>query len=101
MATASTMHPISSAAEAKELHSPLPVTKNMAISAVRVGRRPLQGMKALVRMAMSRSRGLWMIRHPMTPQALHPSPMHMVRLCRPWAPAFRKKWSRLKATLGR
>ena len=68
---------------------------------MRVGKRPLQGTKALVRMAMSRSRGLWMIRQPMTPQALHPRPMHMVRACRPWAPARWKKWSRLKATRGR
>ena len=30
-----------------------------------------------------------------------PRPMHMVRLCRPWAPDFWKKWSRLKATRGR
>ena len=68
---------------------------------MRVGKRPLQGTKALVRIAMSRSRGLWVIRQPMMPQALHPSPMHMVRACRPCAPARWKKWSRLKATRGR
>ena len=68
---------------------------------MRVGKRPLQGTKALVRMAMSRSRGLSMIRQPVTPQALHPNPMHMVRLWRPWAPAPRKAWSRLNATRGR
>jgi hypothetical protein len=80
MATASTMTPISSPAAAAELHRPSPVTKNMEIRAISVGRRPLQGMKALVRMAISRSRGLWMIRQPMTPQALQPRAMHMVRL---------------------
>ena len=37
-----------------------------------MGNRPLQGMKALVRMATSRSRGLSMMRQPVTPQALHP-----------------------------
>jgi hypothetical protein len=63
----------------------------MEMRAMRVGKRPLQGTKALVTMAMSRSRGLWMIRHPMTPQALHPNPMHIVKLCLPWAPAFWKK----------
>ena len=55
----------------------------------------------MVRMAMSRSRGLSMMRQPITPQALQPRPMHMVRLCRPCAPAFLKWWSRLKATRGR
>ena len=79
MATASTMAPISSPAAAAELHSPSPVTKNMEIRAISVGRRPLQGMKELVRMAIRRSLGLWMIRQPMTPQALHPSDIHMLR----------------------
>ena len=69
-------------------------------SRIRVGRRPLQGMKALVRMAASRSRGLSMMRQPMTPQALQPSPMHMVRLCRPLPPAARKKRSQAKAMRG-
>jgi hypothetical protein len=32
----------------------------------------------LVRIAIRRSRGESMIRHPITPQALHPNPMHMV-----------------------
>ena len=41
------------------------------------GKRPLQGTRLFVRIAISRSRGLSMMRHPMTPAALHPNPMHM------------------------
>jgi hypothetical protein len=52
--------------------------KNMVMTAIRVGNRPLQGTKLLVRIAIRRSRGESMIRHPITPQALHPNPMHMV-----------------------
>ncbi len=42
-----------------------------------------------------------MMRQPITPQALQPKPMHIVRLCLPCAQDLRKKLSRLKATLGR
>ena len=52
--------------------------KNMVIMAIKVGKRPLQGTKLLVRIAMRRSRGDSMIRHPVTPQALQPKPMHIV-----------------------
>lgn len=37
----------------------------------------MQGTRLFVRIAISRSRGLSMMRHPMTPAALHPNPMHM------------------------
>ena len=47
------------------------------------GKRPLQGMKLLVRMARSRSRGESMIRQPTTPAALQPRPMHMLSACLP------------------
>ena len=61
---------------------PLPkekeAAKNMVIMAIKVGKRPLQGTKLLVRIAMRRSRGDSMIRHPVTPQALQPKPMHIV-----------------------
>ena len=43
--------------------------------------------------AISRSRGESMMRQPLTPQALHPKPMHMVRLCLPLALAHWKAWS--------
>ena len=46
----------------------------MAIRLIMVGKRPLQGTKLLVRMAMSRSRGLSMMRQPVTPAALQPGP---------------------------
>ena len=101
MATARTIAARSSAAESRDPARPLPVTKNMVRSAMRVGKRPLQGTKLLVRMAISRSRGLSMMRQPITPQALQPKPMHMVRLCRPQAPEHLKWWSKLKATRGR
>ena len=50
---------------------------------------------------MSRSRGLSMMRQPVTPQALHPSDMHMVSACLPQARARWKAWSSTKATRGR
>ena len=52
-------------------------------------------------MAMSRSRGLSMMRHPVTPQALQPRDMHMVRHCFPQVRHFWKAWSMTKATRGR
>ena len=75
--------------------------KNMVIMAIKVGKRPLQGTKLLVRIAMSRSRGESMIRHPITPQALQPNPIHIVSDCFPWALAFLKNLSILNATRGR
>ena len=66
-----------------------------------VGQRPLQSEKLLVMMAMRRSRGESMMRVATTPAALQPRPMAMVSACLPWAPAFWKIRSRLKATRGR
>ena len=43
----------------------------------------MQGTRELVSWAVSRSRGESIMRQPVTPQALQPKPMHMVRLCRP------------------
>ena len=71
------------------------------IMAVSRGNRPLQGTRLLVRMAMSRSLGESMIRQPVTPAALQPSPMAMVRHCLPQARHFLKALSILKATRGR
>ena len=56
------------------------VTKNIVIIAIIVGNRPLQGTKLLVRIAISRSRGESIIRHPVTPQALQPNPIAMDRI---------------------
>ena len=47
---------------------------------------PLQGIMLLVSTAMSFSRGDSMIRQPVTPTALQPSPMHMVRPILPQLP---------------
>ena len=65
------------------------------------GNRPLQGMRLLVRMAMSRSLGESMILHPTTPAALQPRPMAMVRHCCPQALHLWKAPSILKAARGR
>ena len=66
-----------------------------------VGQRPLQRAKLFVRMAISRSRGLSMIRVATTPAALQPKPIIVLIACLPCAPAFSKSRSRLNATRGR
>ena len=53
---------------------------------IRAGNRPLQGTMALVRIAARRCRGEAMIRQPVTPTALQPSPMHNVNACLPQPP---------------
>ncbi len=75
----------------------------MKIVAIRiwVGQRPLHKAKLLVMMAISRSRGLSMIRVAMTPAALQPKPIIIDRDCLPWAPLRLKTLSRLNATRGR
>ena len=75
--------------------------KNMVIMAISVGNRPLHGTKLLVRIAISRSRGDSIIRHPITPHALHPKPMHIVKDCFPWEQAFLKNLSILNAIRGK
>ena len=66
-----------------------------------VGNFPLHGMKLLVRIATSRSLLESMMRHPVTPAALQPSPMHMVNACFPQARQDWKHLSKLKAIRGR
>ena len=88
-AAPSTSTASSSTAPSSEASSPVrPPTKNRVMMAIRVGNFPLQGTSEEVRMAMSRSLGLSMIRQPVTPQALQPRLMHMVRACLPQALAF-------------
>jgi len=70
-------------------------------SMINVGKRPLQGTKLFVRMAISRSRGESITRVAVTPAALQPKPIAIVSACLPWAPDLRKSQSRLKATRGR
>ena len=67
-----------SAEVAEERNPPVVPTKKTVRMAMRAGNRPLQGTKLLVRMARSLSLGESMMRHPTTPAALHPRPMHMV-----------------------
>ena len=74
---------------------------NTVASRISVGNRPLHGTKLLVRIATSRSRGESMMRVAITPAALQPKPIAMLSACLPWAPARRKRKSRLKATRGR
>ena len=57
-------------------------TKTVA-SIIKVGKRPLQGTKLLVRMAINRSRGELITRVATTPAALQPNPIAMVRDCLP------------------
>lgn len=78
----------------------LPI-KNIVIMEISSGNLPLHGTKLFVRIAINRSLGESIILHPITPQALQPNPMHMVRDCLPWAPHFLNTLSKLNATLGR
>ena len=72
------MAPVSPTAEMTDPSNPdRPATKNIVITEMRAGKRPLQGTKLFVRMAMSRSLGESIIRHPTTPAALQPNPIHM------------------------
>ena len=98
MTTAKRMAPVSSRAREKE---PKVWEKNRVKRVMIRGKRPLQGIKLLVRMASRRSLGESMIRQPTTPAALQPRPMHMLRAClpQPWHRA--KGRSNKKATRGR
>ena len=53
-------------------------TKNIVMSAISVGKRPLHGVKLLVNIAIILSRGESMILQPTTPAALHPKPIHVI-----------------------
>ena len=75
--------------------------KNIVIIEIKVGNLPLQGIKLLVIIAKSLSLLELIILQPTTAQALHPKPIHIVKDCFPFVPAFLKKWSKLKAILGK
>ena len=53
----------------------------MVERAINVGNRPLQGTKLFVMVAISRSLGESIILQAITPAALQPKPIHMVRAC--------------------
>lgn len=93
--------PIRIAPDNIELKNPPVVIKNIIITAIIVGKRPLQGIKLFVIIAMSLSRGESIILQPVTPQALHPSPIDIVIACFPQAPEHLKHPSRLNAIRGR
>ena len=89
-------------AAAKESPAPTaPPAKSITIIAIKIGNLPLQGMMLFVNIAINRSCGLSIMRQPVTPQALHPIPIAIVRLCLPCALHFEKKQSRLNAIRGR
>ena len=50
---------------------------------IKVGNLPLQGTKLLVNIARSLSLGESIILQPITPAALQPNPIHMVKHCFP------------------
>ena len=75
--------------------------KNIEMTAIIDGNRPLHGTKELVSIAISLSRGESIILHPVTPAALHPKPIHIVRACFPQAEQLLKHLSRLNAIRGR
>ena len=76
-------------------------TKNIEVIAIKLGNLPLQGEKTLVSIAIIFSLVLLIILHPITPQALQPYPMHIVRVCLPLEPHFLNILSVLNAILGR
>ena len=75
--------------------------KNIVITEIKSGNLPLQGTKLFVKTAISLSLGESIILQPVTPQALHPKPMHIVKDCFPCEPHFLKILSRLNAILGK
>ena len=84
--------------EVKVLFNP---TKNIVIIAIIIGNLPLHGTKELVRIAINLSLLESIIRHPVTPTALQPNPIHIVSACLPQALHFLKNLSKLKAILGK
>ena len=62
---------------------------------------PLQGINEFVIIDTSLSEGELIILQPVTPTALHPSPIHIVSACLPVECILQKHLSRLKAILGR
>ena len=86
MNTPNKMTAVSKSVEAIDWSGPAKEpAKNIVMIAMSVGNRPLQGTKLLVIIAISRSLGESMIRHPTIPAALHPNPIHMVKACFPQA----------------
>ena len=102
-ATPARMAPVSIRADNREPAALpwTPVRKNRVIRVNKVGKRPLHGTREFVKIAISLSLGESMIRHPITPAALQPNPMAMVRHCLPQARQRLKERSMWNATRGR
>ena len=86
------MTPVNISVDSKEPVNPVAMlpTKNIEIMEIMVGKRPLQGTKLLVSIAIIRSLGESMILQPTTPAALQPNPIQMVSACFPQVLAFLK-----------
>lgn len=80
---------------------PILIIKNIVIIEIKIGNLPLQGTKLLVKIAISLSLGESMILAPITPTALHPKPMAIVKACLPQEAHFLNALSKLKAILGK
>jgi hypothetical protein len=78
----------------------LVVTRKIDVIAIRAGSLPLQGIILFVTIAVARSFSDSIILHPVTPQALHPNPIAIVRACFPFVSDFWNILSILKAILG-
>ena len=89
------------AADKDEKNPAALLTKNIPITAIRIGNLPLQGTRLFVIIAIIRSLLESIIRQPTTPAALHPNPIHIVSACLPQVLHFLNGLSRLYATLGR
>ena len=87
--TPNTITPVNSSVDRRPFHGAATTpAKNIVIILISVGKRPLQGTKVLVIIAIRRSRGLSIIRAPLTPTALQPNPIHIVSACFPQVQAF-------------
>ena len=75
--------------------------KNIVIIEIIVGNLPLHGTNEFVNIAINLSRGESIILAPVTPQALQPNPIHIVKACFPHALHFLNTLSILKAIRGK
>ena len=75
--------------------------KNIVIIEINIGNLPLHGIRLFVKMAIKRSLFESIILQPITPQALQPNPIDIVKACLPCALQDLKHLSRLKAILGK
>lgn len=79
----------------------LPGARKMEMQAMIAPKRPLQGVRELVRIDINLSCSEGMMALFVTPTQLQPKPMHTVSACLPQLPHFLKVSSKLKAMRGR